>query len=520
MMAQGESIYKRYDKLAAEVPALKDRILGYQDQIHNFKKVKRQELEAQRVGFDEIIAKLTAENAALIAEVARLSEENARLKSVASHNGTNTGLPTAQTPIGKKKVIPNTRIKTGKKRGGQVGHRKHFLPPFNNGEVTETVVHKPDCICPECGGDMVDTGEAATKDEYDVRIVVEKKRHRFSICRCDKCGKAVRAPIPDMLKEPNQYGPGMQALALSLMNTGNVPINKVSGFFSGVSGGGMQPCEGYIAKLQSRAVDGLASFVRELKSKLIQSRVVYWDDTVVAVNKSRACLRFYGDDKISLFAAHEAKGLDGLKDDGILELLDSETFAMHDHNRVNYNGIFRFKNIECNQHLERDLQKNSDDSGHAWSVKYKELIAGAIHDRKIAVSHGDKCFSPEYISGFRNKSEKYLAEGFNASNSVVSKHIRQPERALLRRIEEYYANFFAWFDDFSLPTTNNLSERGLRCVKSHMKISGQFQNINSARNYAAIKTYIETCRKNGINEHFALVRLCSGNPITVGEIFV
>jgi len=73
--------------------------------------------------------------------------------------------------------------------------------------------------------------------------------------------------------------------------------------------------------------------------------------------------------------------------------------------------------------------------------------------------------------------------------------------------------------DFKMPTTDNLSERGLRGIKSHMKISGQFDNEKTARYYAAVKTYIETCRRNHINEMRALLRLCAGTPYTVAEIF-
>ena len=80
-------------------------------------------------------------------------------------------------------------------------------------------------------------------------------------------------------------------------------------------------------------------------------------------------------------------------------------------------------------------------------------------------------------------------------------------------------NYFMWLTDFSIPVTNNLSERGLRGVKSHMKISGQFESEEAADNYALIRSYIETCRRNGINEIDALKRLSSGNPYTVEEIF-
>ncbi len=53
-----------------------------------------------------------------------------------------------------------------------------------------------------------------------------------------------------------------------------------------------------------------------------------------------------------------------------------------------------------------------------------------------------------------------------------------------------------------------------------MEISGQFQSEETAGHYAVIKSYIETCYRNGINETEALVRLCEGNPYTVAEIYL
>jgi hypothetical protein len=53
-----------------------------------------------------------------------------------------------------------------------------------------------------------------------------------------------------------------------------------------------------------------------------------------------------------------------------------------------------------------------------------------------------------------------------------------------------------------------------------MKISGQFQSEKTAGYFANIKSYVETCRKNGINEIHALTRLCERNPYTVKEIFL
>jgi transposase len=83
---------------------------------------------------------------------------------------------------------------------------------------------------------------------------------------------------------------------------------------------------------------------------------------------------------------------------------------------------------------------------------------------------------------------------------------------------EYRDNYIYWILDFDIPFTNNLSERNLRGIKSKMKVSGQFQNINSAEDYANIRSYIETCRIYGKNEVDCLTRLVEGNPYTFQEL--
>ena len=511
-MDESTSIYARFERISAENLELKDRIVGYQDKIHDLRRNQKKVLKEMKDFYDGQIA----EKDAIIKE---LSDKYAQCVANAAHDGSNTGIPTAATPIGKKKIIPNLRRGAGKKRGGQPGHKKHFLQPFEQKDVTETVTHSPEGVCASCGGKMLDSGEIVTKDEFDVEIRTVKRRHEYRVCHCAKCGAAVRQPIPGTLKEPNQYGSRVQALALSLMNTGNVAINKVRTLLYGMTGGGMSQSEGYIAKLQKRAAKGLEMFVANLKTELVHRSLVYWDDTVIMINTDKACLRFYGDDTISLYAAHAHKDMEGLDDDGILGLLQPTTSTMHDHNKVNYNEKFFFQNLECNQHLQRDLQKNSDDTGHAWSDGLKKLISSTIHDRKAAIARKETSFLPEYIEVFKSKVRSSLADGWEERKKPGTGIGANFERLLLIRTDKYQDNYFRWVEDFSLPTTNNLSERGLRCVKSHMKISGQFANVTTARYYATIKTYIETCRKNGINEIVALSRLCDGNPITVSDIF-
>ena len=303
-------------------------------------------------------------------------------------------------------------------------------------------------------------------------------------------------------------------MALSLMDTVNAPVNKAGMFLSGLTAGELTPCDGYISKLQNRAGQALVRFCEDLRLLMITRTLLYWDDTVIMINTARVCFRFYGDETIAYYTAHLHKDMEGLDDDSVLALLTSDTKIMHDHNKVNYNDKYNFDNIECNQHLQRDCQKNSDDTCHKWSKDLKDLISSTIKDRKDAIDRGASTFDETFI----NKLDKILKSGWKENLKDPNNYGAHFEETLLNRIAEYRRNYFLWVEDFTLPTTNNLSERGLRGIKSHMKISGQFESEEAAQNFARIKTYIETCRRNGINEIQALQRLCEGDP-TVEEIF-
>ena len=114
-----------------------------------------QDFTAMLAERDEMLAQ---KNAAIIA----LTNKLEHITALRERNSTNTSMPTSQTPIGKKKHIPNTRRSTGKSKGGQPGHVKHILEKLPDDEITDTVIHsvEEDDCCPNCGCDkLIPTGE-------------------------------------------------------------------------------------------------------------------------------------------------------------------------------------------------------------------------------------------------------------------------------------------------------------------------------------------------------------------------
>ena len=253
-----------FEKAAAEITKLKDRILGYQEKVASLqtsiKRLKRSK-ESDKKQYTESLA----EKDAIIKE---LQNRLAHAEALLNHDGSNTGTPTSQTPINKNKVIPNSRRSSGKPKGGQTGHPKASLEVPDESGITDTAAHplQDDECSPKCSlTDCTPTGESEVKYEYDIQIKVVKIKHEFFYYECNNCGTVFRSQIPPNLKEKVQYGSGIQAFALSLTNTVNAAMNKAAMFLAGITGGGLTPPGSYGA-----------AWERTLLTRISKYRILYF----------------------------------------------------------------------------------------------------------------------------------------------------------------------------------------------------------------------------------------------------
>ena len=510
------------DKYKKEVRELKRQLAIKEDLEQRLeKRLERQEQESEKI-INEKDLEIYALKRKIIEQAKELDmTKSERDKYLASLNidGTTGGIPTSMTPINKKKIIPNTREKTGKHKGGQLGHKKHKLEKFKEEEINEKEEIKLE-ECPNCHSkEIKELDSWVIKDELDYEIKLIKKRYYFKEYECSNCHNKIRKNIPEDLKEENQYGKKVQAHALSLTNIGNVPINKVRRIISGLTSNEINLSEGYISKLQKKASNLLEEYIKSLKEYICKLNIIHWDDTVIFINGKKACLRGYCDKDVILYTAHEQKNKKGIDEDDILVKLGEETKVVHDHNKVNYNEEYVYVNIECCIHLERDLEKVKLNIPEAtWSKKLKELFSKYNQKRNEYLKEKKENFSFEETNEFMIKFDEYILLGIEENKTHGKSHYYKAEKTLLSRLTKYRDNYTYWLYDFSIPYTNNEAERGLRGIKTKMKVSGQFQNIENARYYANIKSYIETCHRNGINEIEALTRLLNNNPYTIKEI--
>ena len=150
-------------------------------------------------------------------------------------------------------------------------------------------------------------------------------------------------------------------------------------------------------------------------------------------------------------------------------MLAKETVVEHDHNKVNYNEDYYFRNAECNVHLIRDLKKVIDNLNHTWAKKLIELITKMNKKRKWLIKKGKEEFTQEELNKFEDKFEKIMIEANQENVAEGQKYYVDKEATLIVRILDYKNEYLLWVYDFDIPFTNNLRERTLRGAKSKMK---------------------------------------------------
>ena len=507
-------LQKQVAKLEKDNLKLRDLLETQKQKRYNAEKM----LNYYKENLDKIVnAAVNKAVAEILKEYEEIKKENAKLKSILNNTSDNSDIPTSKTAIGEYKRIPNSREKTNKPKGGQLGHSKHKLERFKEDEITDTTIYEV-ARC-TCGCEKLeDLGIRTTKDLFDIDIRLIKARNEFHNYKCKNCGKIIESPVPLNLKEENQYGSNAQALALSLVNEGYVSFKRVRELISGFTGEEMNMSEGFIAKLQKRSYQKLEDFDEELYKKMLTLKVLNWDDTVISIDKKQACLRYYGNEKFAYYKAHNKKDKDGIDEDKILNLLPKETVVVHDHNKVNYNEDYEFTNAECCVHLIRDLNKIKDNLNHKWADELINLLITTNNKRKEYIDSSIEYFDQEVTDKVSLEYDNIIDKARDENKKDFNKYYGSDERTLIKRLIDYKENYLLWVLRFDVPFSNNLSERSLRSVKTKMKVSGQFANIQNAEYFARIKSYIETCKRHGINPYKALTRLIDDNPYTLAEL--
>ena len=218
---------------------------------------------------------------------ARVNDLENRLKL----NSTNSSKPPSSDPIGMKRKPPASP--SGKKRGGQPGHRKAHRALVPPEKIHETIDCKP-TACRRCGhGLSGDDSEPLIHQVAELPriqpIVDEFRLHRLT---CPGCGETTCGTLPPGVPT-GSFGPYLQAVLATLAGAYRLSKRQIQQLVSDLFT--LSISTGMVSKLERQSAVALEAPYNELATSVHESEVVNIDETSWRENRQKALVVGHGD---------------------------------------------------------------------------------------------------------------------------------------------------------------------------------------------------------------------------------
>lgn len=437
---------------------------------------------------------LAAQQVMISAQQARIAELERRL----GLNSANSSKPPSSDGLKKKPVrVRSLREASGKKSGGQPGHKGETLRQV---EVPDaTVDHFPEaCIkCGEALSEAMATGHVARQvfdlPEPQPLVVTE---HRAHSCCCAACGKETRAPFPDGVGAPVQYGKRMVAFVLYLLHCQFLPEKRLAALMADLFG--VKLSVATIAGMSRGCAERMKSFAEALRDQVASAAVKHMDETGFRIGGKTQWLHVACTILLTFYRVSAKRG-------SLLENVIG--IVVHDHWKPYYTlaGVLH---ALCNAHHLRELRALVEIEKEDWARRLQRLLRRACHAANLARQQNVP-LKPGLIARFERCYDTILAQGLayhEAQPALISaaekakRRGRQPRRTghnLLLRLSTRKQDVLRFLSDPRVPFTNNEAERDGRMMKLRQKISGGFRSMQGAVDFAIIRSVLSTARKQG-----------------------
>jgi transposase len=365
-----------------------------------------------------------------------------------------------------------------------------------------------------CGADLAGASVVGVEarqvfDLPPLRLLATE--HRAERRRC-ACGTTSQAAFPDHVRAAACYGPGVRALVCYLCVHQHLPVDRTAQLLADVLGAPV--ATGTLAAVVAEGARGLDGFAQVVRAGLAAAPVAHFDETGARVAGRLHWVHSASTSLLSLFTVHAKRGKVAMDAAGVLPGFGG--VAVHD----GWAPYWRYQDVThalCGAHLLRELEAISEEPGQGWAAGMAELLVDAKLVADRARVAGLKRPDDQARARLHARYERLLADGQAANPPLPTigrrrgRLRRSPAANLLARLDIHRDEVLRCLDDTRVPFDNNQAERDLRMVKLQQKISGCWRTLAGAEAFLALRSYLATARKHGMNPLAVLRQLFEGH---------
>jgi hypothetical protein len=414
-------------------------------------------------------------------------------------NSTNSGIPTGKE-INTPKRNQSTRKKGGK-NGGQFGHVGTHLKQTDTPDEIIDIEFKID-NCKKCGFDILEVlaklHEKRQVQDLDLQETMKKITQYQSYSKeCPQCGYENHDNLyPNFVAPYVSYGKNIMAIVVYLNVVHYVSYKRIVQTLKTMYK--LDISEGTVDSLLKKASKLSKLEINKIVSQLEVSNMVGIDETGAKVNGNRDWYWVFQNDTITYIVHNESRGtkvIDAEFENGFVNAI-----VVHD-NYSSYSSLIANGEQLCLAHKLRDLNYAIECDNTKLMKDMKVLLQEAMIDHKEDLSQNQRdILKQQYEQTF-----EYLL-----SRPVIPKSETYKQISSLKKARDKIFTFLLYPN---VPPDNNGSERAIRNLKVKLKVSQQFKSSQGAKDYATLRSVVDTARKRDMNEFEVLRDIVSGNSI-------